>query len=141
MRSDAEESVDLSSIEKRDEFARSELLWDGKNALDQPRVLRAAQSGETNPRMHGGQPGVTCADAVLAINLKAIEKGADPRGIEIHRAQVGGCVIDFFLREGSRSRKVSRYAPALGHPSRLPVSFPRGRAWNSGPAPWSSTVM
>ncbi len=78
---------------------------DGENTLDEAGVLRVAESGKREQRVHRSQPGIPGRHSHLALALEMIEEGADERSVEHLDLQFRRCDAGGLPREVEQQPK------------------------------------
>jgi hypothetical protein len=73
-----------------DELAVEPLGRDGRDPLDDGRVVEVTQGREAEQGMDRGQAGVAGTDAVAALVFEMVQERADQRGVEVGDLQAGG---------------------------------------------------
>jgi hypothetical protein len=91
-----------------DELAVEAFGWDGQDSLDDGRVLGVAQCGEAEQCVHGGQTGVSGADAVAALLFQVVQERAGQGRVQIGDRQVGGLLAGALRGKASSSLSASR---------------------------------
>jgi hypothetical protein len=85
-----EERRQFPTVEECDEIPFESLGRDGQDALDVVRVLGVLDGRVAEEAVDGSEPGIACADTVLAVPFEMLQEAAAERRVDVREVESRG---------------------------------------------------